>query len=169
MNIIAKRADQLKPGDIIRTIGGVRRVVTYIAPPSRPGAGSFVAVTLESRDITASIVTMGDAKSDTLFDVEDYALTPAQQNADVLLTVLRGARDFYDRHAADGAPMPSWVVAGREVIDTIDPKPPTAGELAQALADIIASWDSNGKIDYKQPYLDAQCIVKRARATGVLK
>lgn len=159
MKTIAKRADQLQPGDISRQKG---------VPDA---AYVVVGITNYMGTVTACCIAKG-ALGERIFSrrfefkPEDpvfveapcTTLTPNQERADELAEMLRqGVKWNTPLH---GIPTAPWVAAARVLLDEIDPpKPPTLEEMAKAL-DVAARG--------LPLTADIHTIVDRARKAGLL-
>lgn len=120
---ITKRADELKPGDVISRFDRPTSVVIQGAAPVHVGEVKFLAYDIGAREIiTVEVGCSAD------YAVEAPTLTPAQQHAEELLRFVRkiAASDYAqaDEEAS-------------EVLAKIDPpQPPTLEEVIKALDSI---------------------------------
>jgi hypothetical protein len=171
--IITKRADELKPGDILAVEGTNRRNVILKARD----IGNGVRVTFAGINLHHTEVESATLVNDREFNVEALDLTPAQERADLLVEVLRDGVKSQMAYAPAGAKLPTWVGNARDLLDEIDPpNPPTIEELLTALKD-AAKWaninvdrldlDDKSACDESEKNLGA--LLTRARKAGMIK
>lgn len=163
--IITKRADELKPGDILVTVDS-RKVVMHTE--TSDGFAQVICSTVALGPISMSTAH----PVDTLLDVEVPDLTPAQERAEELAELLRRAVKW----ATTPRESSNWAAAARVLLDEIDPpKPPTLGEVLLALMDAeplinMDPEDAVGGPAHTSKVSDnARDIIERARKAGLIK
>jgi hypothetical protein len=155
MAIIQKRADELKPGDVLT--GDLKAVVIsslsngYIWHGAPNGYG------------TVDISTLSPAHAD-LFEVEARDLTPAQQHAEELHKYAEMFfRQYCNGERADAGDDGKLAY----LLDAIaPPAPPTLEEALEALRQVVAVRQTMG--DHEASEERAKDLLDRARRAGVM-
>lgn len=158
MKTIQKRADELKPGDVVIGFG-------YDKP------GVFVGFhDRDAKDVCARFVIDGtdNIKREwmpfgRIVDVRGAALTPAQEHAEELLHWTRLMFDFIDSPAT--AFYNEYRDGVRTLLSKIDPpKAPTYEEALAALAQLLSATPSHAEAAID----NGRAILDRARRAQVL-
>lgn len=152
-NTITKRADELKPGDILpANEAWVRRVIVSVKPLSRAGDG-WLAIRWAGQD-SGALETLDFAPSST-FEVESTALSSAQQHAEELLALVRKTAESTPR-------------AYREEMDALLAKidPPAPPTLEEALY-LLKKARSRLQCDPGFGPQDIDAILDRARRSDI--
>lgn len=166
---ITKRADELKPGDVIVGDGTSfgNRIVVDAFPAIDPHDDRIV---VDAFSMTRRCMDQYWLEPGTHAPVESPALTPAQQHAEELLELVRDAenmlvnwQDITSSQFQQGRH--EWATAAKPLLAKIDlPAPPTLEEALQALAyvqeQLAADHDALDCVD---------TVLDRARRTGMLK
>lgn len=163
MATIKKRADELKPGDVITSFHGASNVTCPAIVVTGYSNGRVLVVNeLVSIWAPAGAVFIGYSQA---VEVEAPDLTPAQQHAEELAE--------FARHATSGNYAPEELQAlAFELFDKIKPpEPPTLEEALEALSGTVKCIkdDAVRLVDGKSPYVVALDILDRARREGMLK
>lgn len=140
MGVVIKRADELKPGDMLAGNGYAGRLVVSVGKPS----GNSVEVKTQGADSQVTSSFMG-ATSQVL--VAQIDLTPAQQHADALLAFVEAAADSPARTA---------------LLDKIHPPvAPTMDEVMTTLVGLsdpkVTAFESNQRI---------KALIEKAKRAG---
>jgi hypothetical protein len=160
---VKKKAEELKPGDLVVALPGFDQKVIP----------AFVASVRFDDDQLNAVVTFqgqnGIATWSRGLEVEVVVglLTPAQQHAEELLTMVRRAANLLSDHSF----APQLADDLRALLARIDPpKPPSAEELAEALAELVKYNEMNTmeKIAAKPAEHTARAVLERARQAGYL-
>jgi hypothetical protein len=162
MAIIKKRADELKPGDVLTLPSGGPRW-TVIAVELGPQMGALARVaTVRLGEMPPQTRVDEHYKTELLhIEVPEPDLTPAQQHAEELLALVRQAETWLS-DVPEMAGVREWLAAARRLRATIAPEPPT---LAEALAQLQAVHDAKHPGD---ELVRVQLLLDRARRAGVL-
>lgn len=160
---IQKRADELKPGDVIEVADKGACSVLYFARREHALDDEFQISF--GRHATGSVFTAQVNPACIFYTVRSLDLTPAQQHAEELRDTLRNLVDALDNgvmyHAHASQPMKD----AEALLAKIDPPvPPTLEETLAALD--LAVSDANVKHPDIAPGL---AILDRARRSGLLK
>lgn len=160
---ITKRADELKPGDVIqRAAGEVWRVLELDC------ASLCMEVTVW-RMIPGEMGRMFhyDADNAQEFTVESPTLSPAQQHAEELRDTLRNLVDALDNGVRYHAPAVQLMKNAEALLAKIDPPaPPTLEEALKMLDEMAEAHESGDAAHCRKLSRD---LLDRARRAGVLK
>lgn len=157
---IQKRADELKPGDVM-IYGDDRCSVLQIV---RDPVGAKVKLCAlpevgEVAELAPAWIRLNSAP----IEVEAPALTPAQQHAEELAELLRTAVTVARQGASR---VRQWVIDAEELLKTFEPpEPPT---LEEALDALNAVAGMPGAFACKEMEM-ADAVLDRARRAGLLK
>lgn len=158
---ITKRADELKPGDILPpNMAYTRRVVCSVSPSEVTCDGIAVKVYGER----GALDTFSFAPEQEV-EVESPALTPAQQHAEELRVLLAWMVDFAGRYAAHeiGANMQKFERINTLLAKIDPPAPPT---LEEALTLLAEDHDGMPVTGFEKR---VAALLDRARRAGVFK
>jgi hypothetical protein len=169
MGIIQKRADELKPGDVLPTQSGICSFPYMVIRGSSRKGSEWVYHYVCAVDKDAPYVFEAKFAADIVCNVESPDLTLAQQHAEELLALVRKmAGVFKYSHTMSDADVAAhgkaYVEMAHEVLAKIDPpEPPT---LAEALESLDALTSETSHMPKARDY--ALGLLDRARRAGVL-
>lgn len=140
MGVVIKRADELKPGDMLAGNGMAGRVVQWVGKP----AGNSVEVRSMGADSVIAPSFVG-AASGMLVAIPD--LTPAQQHADALLALV------------ESLPVTDKITA---LLDKI--RPPVAPTMDEVLTTLVGLSDP--KVTAAESSQRIKALVDKAKRAG---
>jgi hypothetical protein len=176
MRVIQKRVDELEPGDVLvydRDQFGKLIEPRKYAVIKVNVVDDLVHVWQHRLNVDAPKMNEFARDRTVMLNVEAPELTPAQQQADLLVGCIEKALAIAEHPQPGdfGKRLENWARPARLLFDQVSPKPPsppTPEELAAALAGVAYPQSGPGP-GGKSHHAIALEVLDRARRAGVLK